>query len=147
MTSESAGTRPPAAQITERVFYDGHCGLCHFTVRFVLSRDRAGRFRFAPLESETFRRTVPEAVRATLPDSVIVQTAEGQLLTRSAAVFYLMKKLGGVWRILAALGSVIPVALRDRVYDWIAAVRHRLFPAPAAACPLVSKHLRDRFDD
>jgi predicted DCC family thiol-disulfide oxidoreductase YuxK len=147
MNSESARTEPPAAQHTERVFYDGHCGLCHFTVRFVLSRDRAGRLRFAPLESETFRRTVPEQVRATLPDSVIVQTADGQLLTRSAAVFYLLKRLGGVWRVLASLGSVIPVALRDRIYDWIAAIRHRFFPAPAAACPLVPEHLRDRFDD
>ncbi len=147
MNSESAGTTPPAAQTTERVFYDGHCGLCHFTVRFVLLRDRAGRFRFAPLEGATFRRTVPAQVRATLPDSVIVQTTEGELLSRSAAVFYLLNRLGGVWRILAAFGSIVPVTLRDRVYDWLAAVRHRLFPAPAAACPLVPPHLRDRFDD
>ncbi len=34
----------------DRIYYEGHCGLCHLTVRFVLRSDRRGdeSFRFAP---------------------------------------------------------------------------------------------------
>ena len=39
----------------ELVFYDGRCGLCHHSVRFLLARDRDGAlFRYAPLFGETF---------------------------------------------------------------------------------------------
>jgi predicted DCC family thiol-disulfide oxidoreductase YuxK len=137
---------PMKANVTETVFYDGHCGLCHRAVRFILAEDRARAFRFAPLDSDAFRAAVPEAGRKGLPDSVIVQTTEGELLVRSTAVLYLMKRLGGVWRALAAVGSLIPASLRDRVYDRVAGIRHRLFKAPDAACPIIPKHLRERFD-
>ena len=37
----------------DQVFYDGHCGLCHRTVLFLLTRDRDGAlFRFGPLFGE-----------------------------------------------------------------------------------------------
>ncbi len=134
------------AEATEMVFYDGHCGLCHRAVRFILAEDRASVFRFAPLDSEAFRAAVPEKNRAGLPDSVIIQKADGELLTRSSAVLHLMKRLGGVWRIMAVTGAIIPAALRDRAYDWIAGVRHRLFTAPVEACPIIPKHLRARFE-
>lgn len=130
----------------EMVFYDGHCGLCHRAVRFILAEDRDGIFRFAPLDSEAFRAAVPEKNRAGLPDSVIIQRTDGELLTRSSAVLYLMKRLGGIWRILAVAGSVIPAALRDRAYDWIAGTRHRLFAAPVETCPIIPKRLRAKFD-
>lgn len=146
MKSESEPDKKHYTQITERVFYDGHCGLCHFSVRFVLLRDQVGHFRFAPLDSEIFRAAVPEAARAGLPDSVIVQTASGELLVRSTAIIYLAKRLGGIWQILGTMAELIPVSWRDRLYDWIAGIRHHLFAPPAAACPLIPPHLRDRFD-
>ena len=31
------------------LFYDGSCGLCHASVRFILLRDRRGTLAFAPL--------------------------------------------------------------------------------------------------
>ena len=34
------------------MFYDGVCALCNRTVTFLLERDRAGVFRFAPLQGE-----------------------------------------------------------------------------------------------
>ena len=132
----------------ERLFYDGHCGLCHHTVTFLLAEDHDGsRFRFAPLDSDTFRNTVPEETRQTLPDSVVVWIpARKQALTRSAAALHLMRRLGGYWRVLAAAGSLIPGALLDTLYDAIARVRKRIFPAPKEACPLMPKALRSRFD-
>jgi predicted DCC family thiol-disulfide oxidoreductase YuxK len=132
---------------TENLFYDGGCGLCHSAVRFALRADRAGTlFRFAPLGGETFCSLVPEADRATLCDSIVVRTENGLLLTRSSAVLHLMRRFGGVWRALGIIVAVMPRPLLDWGYDAIARVRHRLFAKPDAACPLVPRELRGRFD-
>jgi predicted DCC family thiol-disulfide oxidoreductase YuxK len=137
----------PLARPTERLYYDGHCGLCHRCVRFLLAEDRAGdAFRFAPLGGNAFRAEVAEADRKDLPDGVVVYTAGGAILTRSAAVLHAMRRLGGLWRLLAGLAAVVPAALWDRLYDGIARVRHHLFAAPPDVCPLLPPSLRQRFD-
>jgi predicted DCC family thiol-disulfide oxidoreductase YuxK len=129
------------------VFYDGSCALCHGTVRFVLARDRDGRaFRFAPLDSETFRTLVPAEVRASLPDSLAVVTEEGRLLTRSAAVLHILERLGGGWRGLAAVSRLAPSFVRDAAYDLVARTRYRIFGRKDEACPVIPAALRGRFD-
>ncbi len=131
----------------ETLFYDGGCGLCHRAVRFLLWADREGRcFRFAPLGGRTFRVVVPEGERARLPDSLVLRTESGQLLTRSAAVLYMLECLGGAWKVLAVLGRLVPRRLADALYDFVARVRYRLFARPPEACPVVPALLRARFD-
>lgn len=138
---------PRRAGTTEIIFYDGHCGLCHRAVRFVLAEDQAGdTFRFAPLESDTFRAVVPEHSRIDLPDSLMVHTGDGVLLTRSTAVLHILSRLGGVWRFLGSVFSYIPTAMRDWGYDGIARLRHHVFGAPEQTCPLLPAHLRQRFE-
>jgi predicted DCC family thiol-disulfide oxidoreductase YuxK len=137
--------RDPLA--TELVFYDGGCGLCHRLVRFLLAEDRRARaFRFAPLHGELYRARISESLRATLPDSLIVCTRSGEVLTRSRAVIHAMEQLGGVWRALAACAAIVPAAMLDAGYDWIARTRHRLFAAPPSACPMLPAHLLRRFE-
>jgi predicted DCC family thiol-disulfide oxidoreductase YuxK len=141
-----AWIRSRKAKRPELVFYDGHCGLCHWAVRFILAQDRTGEaFRFASLESDTFRTALSEAARISLPDSLVVQTDEGTILTRSTAVLHVMWRLGGIWRVLGIVVSLVPLTLRDRMYDAIARIRHRLFQAPAASCPIIPVDLRVRF--
>jgi predicted DCC family thiol-disulfide oxidoreductase YuxK len=138
---------PREAPATETIYYDGHCGLCHRWVRFVLAVDPDGSlFRFAPLQGATFQAKVAESARAGLPDSVVVQTAGGALLVRSAAVVHVLRRLGGGWAALGAAIRLIPGPLRDGLYDWIARVRYRLFARPADICPLMPAELRKRFD-
>jgi predicted DCC family thiol-disulfide oxidoreductase YuxK len=141
------GWIPPLPAGTERIFYDGHCGLCQRSVRLILAEDTTGAaFRFAPLQGETFQSTVPPKERDALPLSLVVQTEKGTLLTRSAGVLHIMRRLGGVWRLLAGLLFLIPVPLRNRLYDGVARIRHRLFARPPEMCPLMSPQLRARFD-
>jgi predicted DCC family thiol-disulfide oxidoreductase YuxK len=128
------------------LFYDGECGLCHLWVRLVLAVDPRGEMRFAPLGGETFRRLVPEELRPGLPDSLVVLTGYGRLLTRSAGVLHLLRDMGGVWRGLAAVVSLVPRRLADALYDGVARTRHRLFPRPDSACPVVAEPGRSRFD-
>jgi predicted DCC family thiol-disulfide oxidoreductase YuxK len=138
---------PPAERQAEMLFYDGHCALCHGAVKFVLKRDRTGRaFRFAPLQGETFRARVPENARKDLPDSIVVLTERGDLLVRSDAFLHILRRLGGGWKVLAGLLRVIPRALRDAVYNFIARVRYRVFGTRTDWCPVAPPELRARFD-
>lgn len=138
----------PAAkrgELDELIFYDGGCGLCHGFIRFVLSEDHDAAFKFAPLQSDTFLARVPEDVRKSLPDSVVVATADGRILSRAAAVAYVMKRLGGAWSASARIALLVPEGALNGVYDGIARIRYRLFAKPKDACPLMPKALRGRF--
>jgi|HubBroStandDraft_2_1064218.scaffolds.fasta_scaffold54183_2 predicted DCC family thiol-disulfide oxidoreductase YuxK len=138
------GSDAPAA---EYLFYDGHCGLCHRAVKFVLRHDRSGTaFRFAALQGETFMAQVAEKRREGLPDSVVVLTRDGELLVRSAAFLHIFRRLGGRWRVLAAVLSVVPRGWRDVAYDFVARIRYRVFGRREDLCPIVPAELRARFD-
>jgi predicted DCC family thiol-disulfide oxidoreductase YuxK len=138
--------RPRKAERPEVVFYDGHCGLCHWAVRFILAEDRTGEaFRFASLESDAFRAALSEPGRASLPDSLVVQTDGGTMLTRSDAVLHILRRLGGVWGVCGIVIRLIPRTLRDGMYDGVARIRHRLFQVPTASCPVIPADLRARF--
>lgn len=139
--------RPKKAAGTEMLFYDGHCGLCHRAVRFVVAEDCSGfAFRFSALQGDFFAGSISPHDRNLLPDSMVVRTIEGALLSRSTAVIHVLARLGGMWRIIAGFGSLIPVRVRDMVYDAIARVRHHMFRAPAEVCPIAPPELRARFD-
>jgi len=130
------------------VFYDGGCGLCHRAVRFAIAHDADGsRFRFASLQSEGFRRRVPAAARAGLPDSIVTLTPDGTLLVRSAAVIHVLDRVGGGWKVAGRLLRLVPRSVRDAGYDTVARVRYLLFRRPAEACPVTPPELRARFED
>jgi predicted DCC family thiol-disulfide oxidoreductase YuxK len=135
-----------SARERDQIFYDGTCGLCHRAVRMLVAEDRGGEaFVYAPLGGDTFTGAFDAATAAALPDSVIVKTADGRVLIRSAGAVYVAKRLGGYWRIMGALMAVIPAKLRDIVYDFIAGIRYRLFARPKDACPILPPDLRSRF--
>jgi len=147
----SGGAR--AIHVPARLFYDGDCGFCHRSVRFVLSEERstpeALRLRFAPLGSDTFRARLaahPDLDPATLPDSIVLELEDGSIRTRSAAALEIASRLGGIWRLLALMGNVLPKGLLDAGYDGIARIRKKLFAAPKDACPILPPDLRARFD-
>jgi predicted DCC family thiol-disulfide oxidoreductase YuxK len=131
--------------VTEIVFYDGHCGLCHRGVTFVVRHDAAAAFRFAPLQGPTFESSTTSAERAAMPDSMAVRTLDGRLLLKSDAWLHILKRLGGGWKIIGAMMSIVPRALRDLVYDFIARIRFRVFGRRDDVCPIVSPELRGRF--
>lgn len=112
----------------------------------MIRRDREGGFRYAPLQGATFAAAVPAATRVALPDSIVVRAADGRLLVRSAAVLYVLRRLGGGWARIAAAAALVPGPLRDLIYDGVARVRRSLFARPASVCPIVPAPLRDRFD-
>ena len=87
---------------------------------------------------------MPERDRRALPDSLVLRTTQGRLLVRSAAVLESLRRVGGVWRGLAAVASAVPAPLGDAAYDLVARSRRRLFRKPGSACPVVPAAKRAR---
>jgi predicted DCC family thiol-disulfide oxidoreductase YuxK len=136
-----------------RLFYDGDCGFCHRSVRFILSEEAgtpdALRLRFAALQGPTFENVFAgreASADEPLPDSIVLVLEDGRALTRSAAVCEVASRLGGLWRALGLIGSTVPPSLLDRAYDKIAGVRKKIFAQPKDACPILPPDLRARFD-
>lgn len=119
------------------VLYDGECGLCHASVRFVLSRERAAYFHFAPLAGET-----ATALRARFPgripdDTSTVVVIDGDdVLLRSRAFFRISRHLRQPWRILSGF-RILPAWLTDLPYRLIARLRQRIW-GRADACSIPS---------
>jgi predicted DCC family thiol-disulfide oxidoreductase YuxK len=126
------------------IFYDGTCGLCHRFVRWTLAHDPEGKFQLSPLQGETLKQKLAADRRAKLPDSVVVLTSDGKLLTKSAAAQYVAEQLGMRGR--ARFIRLFPRWLADFGYDVIAKFRYTLFGRNRGdMCPLVPPELRDRF--
>ncbi len=130
----------------EAMFYDGYCGLCHRWVKVVMHADHDGSlFYFAPLQGNTIQQLLTPEQRNNLPDSIVVRTSDGRVLSKSSAIIRILTALGGWHRLGAILMRLIPRVLRDLGYDTVAKVRHRLFAKPSDACPMMPEHLRGRF--
>ncbi len=134
------------------LFYDGTCGLCHRSCRFLLSEEREGRaFRMAPLQSGLLEGVLEAGVlhegdqQATLPDSMVLRTPDGQIAVRSDAVIAVGLRLGGLWALAARVAGWVPRPLRDAGYDLVARARYAIFGRTEQACPLVPEHLSRRF--
>jgi predicted DCC family thiol-disulfide oxidoreductase YuxK len=107
------------------VLYDGECGLCHRSVKFLLKRDR-GRLWYAPLQGETaakLREEHPE-IPQTLETVVLVD--EGRAHLRSKAFLYGAKHLTRPWR-WAYHFRWLPAAVLDLLYRFIARIRYRVW--------------------
>ena len=130
-----------------RLFYDGGCALCHRAVRFVVRHDKTRpALRFSPIGGASFERMLAARGRPELPDSLLVLTPEGELLTRSGGALYLLRRAGGLWRLLALVAALVPRRARDFVYDAVARRRRGWFGRTEQLCPVLPPDLRRRFD-
>jgi len=123
------------------LFYDGDCGLCSRSVRFLMRRDRFEQLRFAPLQGETAREMLEPKLRESLSTVIYLKPGCAPQL-RSDAVLHALIDTRSNWRFLARPALVFPRALRDAFYNWVARNRHRLFPKND--CPLPTTGERRR---
>jgi predicted DCC family thiol-disulfide oxidoreductase YuxK len=131
----------------ETILFDGDCALCHGFVTFVLEEDNnAQPFRFSPLQGDYVKRVIPEATRSQLPDSVVLLDTENRPLVESAAVIYVLQRLGGLWTIMALLLWLVPRPLRDLGYRAVAKVRKKIFGTTKQMCPVIAPSVRGRFE-
>jgi predicted DCC family thiol-disulfide oxidoreductase YuxK len=135
----------PGARI---VLYDGVCGFCNGSVRWLIERDSDARLRYAPLQGETaaaLRARHPE-IPTELDTIVFVEGGPSgeRVWLRSAAVFRVLRELPPPWRWVARLRWLLPQSVWDVAYRAFARRRYRWF-GRLEACPIPSAELRARF--
>jgi predicted DCC family thiol-disulfide oxidoreductase YuxK len=128
------------------LLYDGVCGLCNRLVQFVLRRDSRARFRFASLQSDYAIRILQRHGLDPQDLDTLYVVAGERLATRSDAVIFILRELGGFWRFLSFALRILPKPLRDWGYGAIARHRYRIF-GKYQNCPLPERKYQDRFLD
>ncbi|RWX81588.1 DUF393 domain-containing protein [Neorhizobium lilium] len=124
------------------ILFDAECVLCSANARFVLERDLKGVFRFASIQSEIGKSIYRlHGMDPNDPASLLV--VEGDRVQRdSDAVLSIYETLGFPWPLVRVF-RIVPVALRDPIYRFVARHRYRLF-GRRDACWVAPKRYRDR---
>jgi predicted DCC family thiol-disulfide oxidoreductase YuxK len=108
------------------VLYDGVCGLCSRSVRWLMDRDRDRVLRFAPLQGVTcaaLRQKFP-AIPHNLDSVVLIDNQRVYL--RSKVFLYGARYLTRPWR-WAYMMRWLPGVLLDLPYRLVASLRYRIW--------------------
>jgi len=129
------------------ILYDGICGLCNWSVRFIIRHDSKQAFLFAPLQGEIAKRYAAVVPDDDLFKSLILirlfRTDAATVHLKSEAILFILDSLGGVWWVLSWF-RVLPRGILDWIYDLIARNRYRWF-GKYDACPVPPPAIRSRF--
>ena len=116
----------PRAADAPILVFDGVCLLCSRWVRFILQHDRAERYRFASMQSATGQALLSRhGLDPQDPNSLLLVEGD-DAATDSDAILRVLTGFGGLYRIWAVL-RLVPRALRDPAYRWLARNRYRWF--------------------
>jgi predicted DCC family thiol-disulfide oxidoreductase YuxK len=125
------------------ILFDGVCNMCNASVNFIIDRDKANKFKFASLQSETGKNLLVKFQKdAEKLDSVVLIT-QGKLYDKSSAALKIASMLPLPYP-LSILFRVFPKALRDIVYDYIAKNRYKWF-GKKDACRIPDAETKSRF--
>ncbi len=142
MPQTALAANPATVTTQPLLVYDGSCGFCARSVQFILRHERTHDLRFvtrdSPLGQDLRRQFHLEKVESML------WIADGHAAIESSAVLGAARYLGGVWSVLATLGSLVPAPIRNWAYRLIARHRRKLMPA-SSSCLLPTPEQRARF--
>ena len=137
------------------VLFDGVCNFCDASVNFIIDHDKAGYYKFAPLQSEEGSKLANQygfesatassdaAASDLIPIDSVILIENGKAYTHSTAALKILKRLGAPWSWLYAF-VIVPRPIRDWAYRLFAKYRYRIF-GHKDQCMLPSPEVRARF--
>lgn len=121
---------------------DAECALCCFGARMIDRLDRSGEIRICPVQTVLGRALLSHyGLRVDSPETWLL-LERGQVLGDFEAMIRVGERSGGWGRGLSML-RIVPRALRNRLYGWIARNRYLWF-GRGDLCALPSASLRAR---
>ncbi|MDA7653478.1 DUF393 domain-containing protein [bacterium] len=126
------------------IYFDGECNLCNRSVDFIIRNDNDDLFRFSSLQSTNGQSMLNKFRLPQAADTMYLFKNE-KLFTKSQAWLEILYDLGGFWKVLYFL-TIIPLQIRDFIYDLIAKNRVYLFGA-SKTCRTSSKSNLSKFLD
>ena len=128
------------------ILFDGVCNLCNGTVNFIIKRDKKQMFRYVTLQSNYAKNMLDKADKTKVKgmDSVLL-FEEGKIYYKSTAALKIARDLPGFWKLFYTF-IVIPVPLRDIIYDYIAKNRYKWF-GKKEECMIPTEEIKELFLD
>jgi predicted DCC family thiol-disulfide oxidoreductase YuxK len=133
----------PATSDSRILLFDGLCYLCSGALQFVYRRDQRALFKFAWVQSELGSRLAEWCGLPTDEYETMVYIEGGVPYVKSTAFLRAVRLLRFPWPLLS-VGLLVPVTVRDWVYDLLARNRYRVF-GKKDACAVPTGDLKQRF--
>lgn len=126
------------------ILFDGICNLCNSSVQYVIKQDSKDVFRFVALQSELGQKILKHiGIFDKSIDSIVVYQPGIAYYYKSAALIEITKSLQGIFH-YGLLFKILPISLRDIVYDYIAKNRYRWY-GKKESCMIPTPELKTKF--
>lgn len=134
----------PLEHNKQLILFDGVCNLCNASVQYVIRHDKKDKFRFAALQSEVGQSIMRQfGVDRTKTDSVLLYRGDHKLFYKSTAALKIAIQLGFPINLMGSF-LIVPVFIRNRVYDYIAKNRYRWY-GKRNECMIPTPELKSKF--
>ncbi|HTE82223.1 MAG TPA: DCC1-like thiol-disulfide oxidoreductase family protein [Reyranella sp.] len=136
-------TVPPFPDDRPILIFDGHCVLCSSFAQFILRHDHRRRFRLlaaqTPLGVALYRHFDLDPTN--YQTNILIEG--GRAWLKSEGSIRVFERVGFPWSVMA-IGRVLPLPVRDWLYEIVARNRLRWF-GTRATCFLPDQSEADRF--
>lgn len=127
--SPSIADKTVGSELSNIVLFDGLCNFCNKWVDIMLFLDTGKKFKFCPLQSKKGRDLMIKIGRNAdeLSTVVLIKSVnDHELYIKSDAVLRVVEQLGLFWCMFSNLNLLLPMFLRNGVYDIIAKSRYSI---------------------
>jgi len=125
------------------ILFDGMCNFCNTSVNKIIKYDKKNVFKFAAIQSDAGKKLLIELSIDILKIDSILLIENNTLFTKSTAVLKIAKQLSGLYKLSYAF-IIIPLFIRDTIYDFIAKNRYKWF-GKKESCMIPSTEVREKF--
>lgn len=127
------------------IIFDGVCNFCCGAVNFIIKRDPNKKFKFTPMDSKLSTELLEKYDMKHIGKETIYLIIDDKCFYKSTAALEIAKELSGFWYIFNIF-KIVPVRLRDFIYDIISKNRYKLF-GKKDSCMIPTQDIKDRFID
>lgn len=125
------------------VLFDGVCNLCNQAVDFIIRKDKNDDFKVGALQDPMVKDILKTySINENYLDSLVLIEGD-HIFYKSEAALKIARKLGRGWQIFY-ICILLPVSVRDRIYDWIGKNRYKWF-GKKETCRLPSPEEKAKF--
>ncbi|MBL4604416.1 MAG: DUF393 domain-containing protein [Flavobacteriaceae bacterium] len=126
------------------IIFNGLCNLCNTSVQYVIKKDKKKQFLFTSLQGEVGKSILEHFdIDRTKMDSIVLYSPKGTIYYKSTAALKVAYRLGFPLSILSVF-LIVPVFIRNVVYDYIASNRYKWY-GKKDACYIPTSDLTKRF--
>ncbi|TDU40133.1 putative DCC family thiol-disulfide oxidoreductase YuxK [Gelidibacter sediminis] len=134
----------PLEKDKQLILFDGVCNLCNTSVQYVIKHDHQDVFRFTALQSEVGQEILAQfKIDTSKTDSILLYSKTDGISYKSTAALKIASKLGFPRNLIATF-LIVPVFIRNWVYDYIAQNRYKWY-GKKEECMIPTPELKSKF--